>query len=74
MGGIGGRLSILVREIVRLRGIESDVDEDGKKCEGGGRGGGESSVGLRGKMEVIYVWLAEGYGEKGRDERRPATQ
>lgn len=43
MGGIGGRLSILVREIVRLRGIESDVDE--KKCEGGGGGGGESSIG-----------------------------
>jgi len=32
MGGMGGRLSILVREIVRFRGIESDVDEDGKGC------------------------------------------
>ena len=26
MGGIGGRVSILVREIVSFRGIESDVD------------------------------------------------
>ena len=42
MGGIGGRLSILMREIVRFRGIEADVDE-GSRTEGGG-GGGESPV------------------------------
>ena len=42
MGGRGGRLSILIREIVRFRGIESDVDEDGNKCAGGG--GGEAPV------------------------------
>jgi len=40
MGGRGGRLSMLMREIVRFRGIESDFD--GK---GGGGGGGESPVG-----------------------------
>ena len=44
MGGIGGRLSILVREIVRFRGIESDVDESDKNCDGGGGGGGESPI------------------------------
>ena len=44
MGGIGGRLSILVREIVRFRGIESDVG-NGKKngVDGGERG--ESPIG-----------------------------
>lgn len=43
MDGIGGRLSILVREIVRFRGIESDVGGDGRDCGGGG--GGETPVG-----------------------------
>ena len=42
MGGIGGGLSILMREIVRFRGIESQVDE-GDRTDGGG-GGGESPV------------------------------
>ena len=40
MGGRGGRLSMLVREIVRFRGMESDVE-----WKGGGGGGGESPVG-----------------------------
>jgi len=38
MGGIGGRLSILVKEIVRFRGFESDVDENERWCGGGGVG------------------------------------
>ena len=43
MGGIGGRLSMPMREIVRFRGIESDVDEADRADAGGG--GGESPVG-----------------------------
>ena len=43
MGGRGGRVSILVREIVRFRGIESDVD--GGSGNGVGEGGGESPIG-----------------------------
>ena len=42
MGGIGGRLSILMRESGRFRGIESDIDERDKTNAGGG--GGESPV------------------------------
>lgn len=41
MGGIGGRLSIPAREIVRFRGMESDVEDD--RMDGGG-GGGEASL------------------------------
>ena len=43
MGGRGGRLSILVREIVRFRGIELEENEDDEKDGGGG--GGESPGG-----------------------------
>lgn len=45
MGGIGGRFSILVREIVRFRGIESDTDGGGENGVGEGGGGGESPIG-----------------------------
>lgn len=43
MGGRGGRLSILMREIVRFRGMESVVDEGDKVNEQGG--GDDSPVG-----------------------------
>ena len=43
MGGMGGRLFMPAREMVRFRGIKSDIDEDGKGSAGGG--GGESPVG-----------------------------
>ena len=59
MGGIGGRLSMLMREIVRFRGIESGGDEVGKGFEGGG---GESPVGSdegQKEGEIIYVWPAK---------------
>lgn len=43
MGGIGGGFSIVVRDIVRFRGIRSDVDGGGEN--GVGEGGGESPIG-----------------------------
>jgi hypothetical protein len=51
MGGIGGRVSMLMRENVRFRELESGVDED-DRTEGGGVGG-ESP---RERGGVIYGW------------------
>lgn len=55
MGGIGGRLSIPMRDNVRFLGIESDVDESDRTDAGGG--GGESG----GRREVICEWSRSEY-------------